>query len=37
MPSEGCAKACLFNSGAARFNRVQAGKINKTEYFLGRP
>ena len=32
--SEGCAKACLFNSGAARFNRVQAGKRNKTEYFL---
>lgn len=32
--SKGCAKACLFKSGAARFNRVQAGKINKTEYFL---
>ena len=32
--SEGCAAACLFNSGAARFNRVQQGKINKTEYFL---
>lgn len=32
--SKGCAKACLFNSGAARFNRVQNGKINKTEYFL---
>jgi hypothetical protein len=32
--SEGCAKACLFNSGAARFNQVQRGKINKTEYFL---
>ncbi|MEX0598888.1 MAG: hypothetical protein WD512_20560 [Candidatus Paceibacterota bacterium] len=32
--SAGCAKACLFNSGAARFNRVQAGKRNKTEYFL---
>jgi hypothetical protein len=32
--SVGCAKACLFNSGAARFNRVQVGKINKTEYFL---
>jgi len=32
--SEGCAKACLFGSGAARFDRVQAGKINKTEYFL---
>lgn len=33
--SEGCAKACLFSSGAARFDRVQAGKVNKTEYFLG--
>ena len=32
--SKGCAKACLFSSGAARFNRVQQGKINKTEYFL---
>ena len=32
--SPGCAKACLFNSGAARFDRVQEGKINKTEYFL---
>jgi len=32
--SKGCAKACLFNSGAARFDNVQAGKINKTEYFL---
>lgn len=32
--SEGCAAACLFGSGAARFNRVQEGKTNKTEYFL---
>ena len=32
--SKGCAKACLFSSGAARFNRVQEGKVNKTEYFL---
>jgi hypothetical protein len=32
--SKGCAKACLFNSGAARFSNVQKGKINKTEYFL---
>lgn len=32
--SKGCAKACLFSSGAARFNRVQQGKINKTEYFI---
>jgi hypothetical protein len=32
--SKGCAKACLFNSGAARFDAVQEGKMNKTEYFL---
>ena len=32
--SAGCAKACLFASGAARFDRVQQGKIDKTEYFL---
>ncbi len=32
--STGCAKACLFNSGAARFNQVQNGKRNKTEYFI---
>lgn len=32
--SEGCAKACLFGSGAARFDRVQEGKLNKTEWFL---
>lgn len=32
--SAGCAKACLFGSGAARFPKVQQGKINKTEYFL---
>lgn len=32
--SIGCAKACLFNSGAARFNQVQQGKRNKTEYYL---
>jgi hypothetical protein len=32
--SVGCAKACLFNSGAARFSNVQKGKMNKTEYFL---
>jgi hypothetical protein len=32
--SKGCAKACLFASGAARFNAVQQGKINKTEYYL---
>lgn len=33
--SKGCAEACLFGSGAARFETVQQGKINKTEYFLG--
>ena len=32
--SEGCAKACLFGSGAARFTHVQNGKMNKTEYYL---
>jgi hypothetical protein len=32
--SSGCATACLFNSGAARFNGVQLGKMNKTEYYL---
>jgi hypothetical protein len=32
--SPGCAKACLFSSGAARFPKVQLGKMNKTEYFL---
>ncbi len=32
--SEGCAKACLFSSGAARFTQVQQGKIDKTEWFL---
>lgn len=32
--SAGCAKACLFSSGAARFDAVQEGKKNKTEYFL---
>ena len=32
--SAGCAKACLFQSGAARFDPVQQGKRNKTEYYL---
>lgn len=32
--SPGCAKACLHKSGAARFDQVQAGKLNKTEYFI---
>jgi len=32
--SKGCAKACLFGSGAARFEEVQNGKRNKTEFYL---
>ena len=32
--SKGCAKACLFGSGSARFDNVQLGKTNKTEWFL---
>ena len=32
--SEGCAKACLFNSGYAFLDNVQKGRRNKTEYFL---
>ena len=32
--SKGCAAACLFKSGAARFDAVQQGKINKSEYFI---
>ena len=32
--SAGCANACLYKSGNARFNRVQQGRINKTDYFL---
>jgi len=32
--SPGCAKACLFHSGAARFDNVQNGKLNKTEWYL---
>ena len=32
--SKGCAKACLFGSGAARFEDVQNGKRNKTEWYL---
>ena len=32
--SKGCASACLFKSGAARFDQVQQGKTNKTEWFL---
>ena len=32
--SMGCSKACLFNSGNARFEHVQLGRRNKTEWFL---
>jgi hypothetical protein len=32
--TKGCAEACLFKSGAARFNRVQLGKINKSDFFI---
>lgn len=32
--SEGCVKSCLFSSGTARFEKVQNGKTNKSEYFL---
>jgi hypothetical protein len=32
--SKGCATACLFKSGAARFDQVQQGKVDKTEWFL---
>ncbi len=32
--SNGCATACLFNSGNARFKHVQDGRFNKTTYFL---
>lgn len=32
--SVGCAKACLFNSGNARFNSIQVGRINKANYFI---
>ena len=32
--TKGCAAACLFKSGAARFDKVQQGKINKSEYFI---
>lgn len=32
--TKGCAEACLFGSGAARFPAVQDGKRNKSEFFL---
>ncbi len=32
--SKGCATACLYQSGNARFNHVQKGRINKSNYFL---
>lgn len=31
--TKGCAEACLYSSGAARFPAVQKGKRNKTNYF----
>jgi len=32
--TNGCAKACLYNSGNARFNKVQKSRINKSNYFI---
>lgn len=32
--TKGCAEACLYGSGAARFPKVQDGKRNKSEFFL---
>ena len=32
--SAGCIAACLFNSGNARFNKVQAGRYNKSNYLI---
>lgn len=32
--SKGCIAACLFNSGNARFSHVQAGRYNKSNYFI---
>lgn len=32
--SDGCAKACLFKSGNARFNSIQRGRLNKSEIFV---
>jgi hypothetical protein len=35
--SKGCIAACLFNSGNARFNQVQAGRYNKSNYLIEDP
>ena len=32
--TKGCASACLFKSGAARFNSIQLARINKSNYFI---
>lgn len=32
--SAGCIAACLFNSGNARFNKVQNGRYNKSNYLI---
>jgi hypothetical protein len=32
--SKGCAESCLFGSGNARFEKVQKGRLARTEYFL---
>jgi len=32
--SVGCSKSCLFNSGNARFDRIQVGRRNKSEWYL---
>lgn len=34
--SEGCAKACLFNSGRGGFDTTRNARINKTEFFLSK-
>jgi hypothetical protein len=35
--SKGCIAACLFNSGNARFNKVQEGRYNKSNYLIEDP
>lgn len=32
--SKGCIEACLYQSGGARFTKIQEGRINKSNYFL---
>jgi len=32
--SKGCEASCLFKSGAARFNKIQLARINKSNYFI---